>query len=63
MAGEFRFEGSLAVVGGGRMGEAIVGGLLKSGVISAGSITIAEPDAEKREMLAASLGVACVSGA
>jgi pyrroline-5-carboxylate reductase len=58
----FRFEGTMTVVGGGRMGEAIVAGLLKSGVVSAGSITIAEPNAERREALAASLGVTCVSG-
>jgi len=63
MSDGFRFEGALTVVGGGRMGEAIVAGLLKSGVISAGSITIAEPNAERCEMLAASLGVTCVSGA
>ncbi|MEI7814575.1 MAG: pyrroline-5-carboxylate reductase [Coriobacteriia bacterium] len=59
----FRFEGTMTVVGGGRMGEAIVAGLLKSGVVSAGAITVAEPDAERRETLSTSLGVACVSGA
>jgi pyrroline-5-carboxylate reductase len=53
----------MTVVGGGRMGEAIVAGLLKSGVVSAGAITIAEPNAERREMLTASLGVRCVSSA
>jgi pyrroline-5-carboxylate reductase len=58
----FRFEGTMTVVGGGRMGEAIVGGLLKSGVVSAGAITVAEPDAQRRETLSASLGVRCVSG-
>jgi pyrroline-5-carboxylate reductase len=59
----FRFEGAMTVVGGGRMGEAIVAGLLKSGVVSASSITVAEPSAARRETLAASLGVSCVSGA
>jgi pyrroline-5-carboxylate reductase len=59
----FRFEGTITVVGGGRMGEAIVAGLLKSGVVSASSITIAEPNAERRATLAASLGVTCVADA
>ena len=59
----FRFEGTMTVVGGGRMGEAIVAGLLKSGVVSAQAVTIAEPDAERRETLVASLGVTCVSDA
>ncbi len=59
----FRFEGTITVVGGGRMGEAIVAGLLKSGVVAANSITIAEPNAERRETLAASLGVTCVTDA
>lgn len=59
----FRFEGTITVVGGGRMGEAIVAGLLKSGVVAANSITIAEPNAERRETLTASLGVTCVTDA
>jgi pyrroline-5-carboxylate reductase len=59
----FRFEGTLTVVGGGRMGEAIVAGLLQSGVVSASSITIAEPSAERRSMLSAAHGVRCVSDA
>jgi pyrroline-5-carboxylate reductase len=59
----FRFEGTMTVVGGGKMGEAIVAGLLKSGVVSASDVTIAEPHAGRRAALEASLGVACVPDA
>jgi pyrroline-5-carboxylate reductase len=53
--------GTLAVVGGGRMGEAIVGGLIASGAFSAASITVAEPSVARREELAASFGVRTVA--
>lgn len=49
----------LAVIGGGRMGEAIVAGLIASGALGAASITVAEPDAERREYLERTHGVAC----
>lgn len=60
MSDGFRFEGSLAVVGGGRMGEAIVRGLLSAGAIEAPHVTIAEPNAARRHELA-SLGVKVVA--
>jgi pyrroline-5-carboxylate reductase len=56
-----RYDGTLAVIGGGRMGEAIVGGLIGSQAIAASSITIAEPSASRREALARDLGVRCVA--
>jgi len=56
----FRFEGSLAVIGGGKMGEAIVGGLIASGIIEAARITIAEPSAQRRADLAKRFAVATV---
>ena len=42
------YDGTLAVIGGGRMGEAIVGGLVRSGAVAAASITVAEPWSMKK---------------
>lgn len=55
------FEGSLAVIGGGRMGEAIVGGLIASGIIHAERITVADPSVERRSDLAKRFGVSAVA--
>jgi pyrroline-5-carboxylate reductase len=52
----------LVVVGGGRMGEAIVGGLLDSGGFAVTDITVADPSAERRAAVSA-LGVRCVADA
>jgi len=54
----FRFEGSLTVIGGGRMGEAIVGGLIASGIIEPASITVVEPTEARRAELSARFTVA-----
>jgi pyrroline-5-carboxylate reductase len=59
----FRYPGRLLVVGGGRMGEAIISGLLAGDVVSADRITIAEPDPARRELLGGSLRVRCVESA
>jgi len=56
----FRFEGSLVVVGGGKMGEAIVGGLIASGVIEAARVTVVEPTAGRRADLTKRFSVATV---
>ncbi len=61
--GRFLFEGRLAVVGGGRMGEAIIKGLLEAGSVTAERIVVAEPDALRRETLEAAHGVACLRDA
>ncbi len=58
-----RIEGTLAVIGGGKMGEAITGGLLGSGMLEPGSIVVAEPVRERRETLSAVHGVRCVAHA
>lgn len=62
MVDGFRYEGTLAVVGGGRMGEAIVAGLLDSGTVAARSVTVADPNPARREELGA-LGVNTVANA
>jgi pyrroline-5-carboxylate reductase len=51
----------LAVIGGGRMGEAIVGGLVAARSFEPAGIVVAEPDAARREALAAAHGVRCVA--
>lgn len=61
--GNVHIEGTLAVVGGGRMGEAIAAGLAASGVFDSDRIVIAEPVAERREALRFAHGVRCVGTA
>jgi len=57
------FDGSLAIVGGGRMGEAILAGLVAAGAVAADSIVVAEPNAARREELASVHGVrTCAAG-
>lgn len=51
----------LAVIGGGRMGEAIVAGLVGSGAIAASRIVIAEPSGTRRASLAEAHGVDVVA--
>lgn len=55
--------GQLVVLGGGRMGEAIVGGLVAAEALPPGSITVVEPVAARREALAAAHGVNVASDA
>jgi len=43
---------ALAVIGGGRMGEAIVAGLISSDAMDASAIAVAEPDDRRREVFA-----------
>ncbi|HZL04843.1 MAG TPA: pyrroline-5-carboxylate reductase [Coriobacteriia bacterium] len=46
-------ETRIAVVGGGRMGEAIVAGLLSAGVAQPGELVVAEPSAERARVFEA----------
>ena len=50
----------VAVIGGGRMGEAIVAGLLAAGFVDPGSVTVAEPDRKRADVFSAH-GVAVVA--
>lgn len=59
--GRFIFEGRIALIGGGRMGEAIAKGLIGSGAIEPEHLVIAEPSATRRAELAAAHKVACVA--
>lgn len=61
--GHLKISGTLAVIGGGRMGEAIIKGLLDAGALDADSIVVAEPVADRRQTLSASHGVRCVEQA
>ncbi len=61
--GQFRLSGSLAVVGGGLMGEALIKGFLDGEAISAESIRVAEPIAARRSELAQGYGIDCVADA
>ena len=62
MSDVFKYEGTVTVIGGGRMGEAIVRGLIAAGAIAVANVAIAEPDAARRDELAATYGVRCVAG-
>jgi pyrroline-5-carboxylate reductase len=53
---------TLVIVGGGRMGEALIGGLIASGHMVAANLLVVEPDAERAATLAASFGVATATG-
>ena len=63
MPPSFTFEGTMTVIGGGRMGEAIVSGLLSAGSVALGRVTIAEPSAARRDELKSAYGVRCVADA
>lgn len=55
--------GSLAIVGGGAMGEALVCGLLKAGAVEPASVVVANPGMDKRVHLSHAYGVSCVADA
>jgi pyrroline-5-carboxylate reductase len=50
-------SGNLGFIGGGRMGEALIQGILKSGIITAKNILVTDPAAERRAYLTESFGV------
>lgn len=48
---------AITVIGGGRMGEAIIKGLIDSGTVSASAFTVVEPDAARREALSSAYSI------
>jgi pyrroline-5-carboxylate reductase len=50
----------LLLVGGGKMGEALLGGWLRHGVVGHDAVQVVEPDAGRRELLAGEHGVVAV---
>lgn len=42
---------SVSMIGGGQMGEALIRGMIESGLTKAGNITVAEPMVRRREYL------------
>lgn len=61
--GRIHIDGTLAIIGGGRMGEAIAAGLISAGAFDASDIVIAEPLSQRRTELVAAHGVRCVPDA
>lgn len=61
--GALPLEGTLLIVGGGRMGGAIAGGLVRTGAMTPDRIVIAEPDADKGRAMAEEFGVRTVTDA
>ncbi|MBA4370441.1 MAG: pyrroline-5-carboxylate reductase [Coriobacteriaceae bacterium] len=55
--------GTLVLVGGGRMGAAIIAGLIASGEADASAIRVAEPDPARQSALASAHGVRCAADA
>lgn len=55
-----RYEGTLGVIGGGRMGEAIVGGLVRTGTVDPARVIVADHNEARRSTLKAAFGVGVV---
>ncbi len=49
---------TLVIVGGGKMGEALIGGLIASGHMAAADLLVVEPDADRGAAVGATFGVA-----
>ena len=47
----------IGLIGGGQMGEALIRGMIKSDLVPSGHIIVAEPDAGRRDFLAATYGI------
>lgn len=51
----------LAIIGGGRMGEAIIAGLMAKQAVESSNISVVEPSLPRREILTDTYGVPCVA--
>lgn len=58
MSKDFSYAGRIAVVGGGRMGEAITGGLIAANAVAADRFAVVEPADARRSELSSAYGVA-----
>lgn len=59
MSEQIPFPGTIAIIGGGRMGESIIKGLIDSGAAPADAFAVVEPDPARREALTGAHGVRC----
>jgi pyrroline-5-carboxylate reductase len=59
-AGIFERLGKIALIGGGKMGEAILAGLVHGALLGPEAIEVAETNEERRAFLAETYGVTCV---
>jgi pyrroline-5-carboxylate reductase len=57
----FEKLGKLAVIGGGKMGEAIVSGLVNGALFDPELLIVADPGDERRESLSETYGIECVA--
>lgn len=55
--GQLTDSPTIVIIGGGRMGEAILAGLLSAGSVRADAVTVVEPEAERRDALRERYGV------
>jgi pyrroline-5-carboxylate reductase len=53
--------GKIAIIGGGKMGEAILAGLVNGMMFDPDSVIVAEPGEERRAQLSAAYGITCVA--
>ena len=55
--------GNILIIGGGRMGSALLAGILNAGLAPAEAIIVAEPGEDRRAFLEAEYGIRCVADA
>jgi pyrroline-5-carboxylate reductase len=53
--------GKIGIIGGGKMGEAIVAGLVNGAMFDPDSLTVAEPGIDRRAYLSDTYGITCVA--
>jgi pyrroline-5-carboxylate reductase len=53
--------GKIAIIGGGKMGEAIVAGLVNGAMFDPASLIVADPGDDRRAHLRATYGISCVA--